>query len=1360
MNISIDLKIGHLIVLILSLICIQDGNAYSLRQLSSKNGLSNSAILSISQDNDGFMWFGSCDGLNMFDGLNIQIYKPTTQKNNLSGNLIECILETKEDVSWIQTNYGLDRFNKKQKTVKTYKEIKGKNKLAKSPNDDIYVIKEDNLIYYIENGRDSLFKLPIRNNFPSTLKVVVDSNNILWIFTNDGNCQSYSIEKKNNGLNLKPLRLFDHDKKLKFCFNEGNSVYFVDENYILYEYDLLTQKKYYIYDLRNEITQNGELSAIIKYHNDYYIGFKTNGLIHLKNIPDRKDNYTVNQIDIKSGIFCLTKDKFQDIIWVGTDGQGVYMYYIDSYSVKSTIFNNLTYPINKPVRALFFDKTNSLWIGTKGDGIIKIDNYTLEKDIKGAKIEHILSSNSNLNNNSVFAFAKSNRNILWIGSDEGINYYSYTENKIKKLEITAQDKRIKYVHAICEANDSTLWIATVGEGIIKAQIKGSDNSPVITNTKRITVHNGETAYNYFFTIYKENESTIWFGNRGYGVFKVNTLTDQYETFQFDKDYTNQTLNDIFSIVKNDRGYWFGTSFGLIRLADGNEQIYNEANGFPNNTIHGILEDNENNLWLSTNQGIVKFNTIEKTFQTYKQQNELDVIEFSDGAYYKDNASGTLFFGGVNGFLTITRNDFTQKEYTPPILFNNLSIFGKSCNISDFLIHEKNSEILELDYSQNFFSISFTAIDYINGGNYEYLYKLDNLSNSWVDNGNSNTISFTSISPGTYTLYVKYKNRITGKESPVYSLIITITPPWYRTDLAVFIYVIILLSLVFFCIRLSLKWIKMKKETIISKLNEKQKEEIYESKLLFFTNITHEICTPLTLIYGPCEKIIAHKNTDSYVQKYASLIQRNVEKLNTLIQELIEFRRLDSGNQPLEIKEISISETTKGISDLFSEIAENKNINYRKNIPANLYWNSDANGYARIITNLLSNAFKYTPNNGQITIDLYIENNNLIFSISNTGKGIQEKSLPTIFDRYKVLDDFEKHGQDGLFSRNGLGLAICHNLVKLLNGDIRVESVPNQITQFKVSLPMLVINTSNETLNIELEPPKLFIDIPLTFEQKEQHYDKSKPSVIIVDDDTEMLWFISEIFAEKYNIITLNNSETLLNYLKQDQPELIILDLVLPDIDGISLIKTIKSDKFLAHIPIIILSAKNDPEMQVKGIEAGAEMFITKPFNIDYLEKVVARFFQRDENLKEYYNSALSSFDLQDGRLIHKDEKAFFEKILMIIDQNISNADLSVEFLSSELGLSTRHLHRKLKSITDKTPSDIIKEYRLKIVERLLVTSNMSIEEIIYKVGFNNRGNFFRMFSQKYGITPKSYREQRSEDVKARKTPDKRRDNDK
>lgn len=1334
----------------------QDLKPYSLRQLSSKNGLSNSAILSISQDNNGFMWFGSCDGLNMFDGLNIRVYKPTNGKNNLSGNLIESIIEAGDDISWVQTNYGLDQFNKKKKTVITYKELKGKSKLATSPQGDVFAITEDNSIYYLKKGEDSFIKYPLENSYLSTLKAVVDDNNILWIFTNDGNSKSYYIEKKGKEVNLKSANLFEHDKKLSFCFNEGNSVYFVDESHILYEYDLLAKKKYYIYDLEKEINDNGEISAIIKHNNDYYIGFKTNGLLHLKNIPDQKNNYSVSQIDIKSGIFCLIKDKFQDIIWVGTDGQGVYMYYIDAYSIKSTIFNTLSYPINKPVRSLFVDKDKSLWIGTKGDGIVKIPNYDPNKDIKDSKKEHILSTNSNLNDNSVFAFAKSSRNILWIGSDEGINYYSYKENRIKKVEITAEDRRIKYVHAICEANDSTLWIATVGEGIIKASIGGTKDAPTINRTRRITVNNGETSYNYFFTIYKEDDSTIWFGNRGYGLFKMNSTTDQYETFQFDKDYTNQTLNDIFSIAKNDKGYWFGTSFGLIRLADGKEQIYNESNGFPNNTIHGILEDDDNNLWLSTNQGIVKFNTIEKTFQTYKQQNELDVIEFSDGAYYKDETSGTLYFGGVNGFITINKNEFTEKEYTPPIFFDNLSIFGKSYNISDFLVQDKDSEILELDYSQNFFSISFTAIDYINGSNYEYYYKLDQLSPNWIENGNSNTISFTSISPGQYTLSVKYKNRITGKESPVYSLTIKITPPWYRTDIAYFIYSILILSLIFFSIRLSLKWVKMKKDTIIAQLNEQQKEEIYESKLRFFTNITHELCTPLTLIYGPCEKIISHRNTDSHIQKYASLIQRNVEKLNTLIQELIEFRRLDSGNRPLEIKEMPISETTKSIADLFLEIAENKDIDYQMNIPSGIYWNCDSNSFVRIITNLLSNAFKYTPQNGFVTIDLQIEKETLVFSITNTGKGIREDNLLTIFDRYKVLDDFEKRGQDGLFSRNGLGLAICHSLVKLLNGEIQVKSTPNETTQFKVLLPKLNTNTNEETISIE--PLKLFIDIPITFEQKEHHHDKNKPSVVIVDDDTEMLWFISEIFEGKYNIVTLNSSEGLLDYLKQDQPELIILDLVLPDIDGISLIKTIKSDKFLVHIPIIILSAKNDPEMQVKGIEAGAEMFITKPFNIEYLEKVVARFLQRDENLKEYYNSAFSSFDLKDGRLIHKDEKALFEKIMKIIDENISNPDLSVEFLSSSLGVSTRHLYRKLKNITDKTPSDIIKEYRLKIVERLLVTSNMSIEEIIYKVGFNNRGNFFRMFSQKYGITPKNYREQRAEDVKTRNKTNKKPDN--
>ena len=1325
--------------------------AYSLRQFSSKNGLSNSAILSIYQDRQGFMWFGSCDGMNMFDGLNIQVYKPASGMHNLSGNLIENIIEAEEGILWVQTNYGLDRFDKRNRDIQSFREFKSKNFFAVSENEDIYIINEDNYICYYNQDTRKIEKTPIADlHYYNILDVVIDRNNILWVFMIDRKVLSYQIERNGQEVTFHPQSIFEHEENLLFCSHEEDIVYFVDEDMGLYEYDLLSRKKYYIYDLDKELRTYGEIASIVKHHNDYYIGFKTSGLLRLKHTPEHKTTFAIEEIDIKSGIFCLVKDKFQDVIWVGTDGQGVFMYFIDAFSIKPTLFNSLTYPINKPIRSLFLDQYRTLWIGTKGDGIVKVHNYNPMRGSFVNNVEHLLSGNSELKNNSVYAFGASKKNILWIGTEDGLNYFSYKENKIKNIPLLTDGRPVKYIHSICEFNDSTLWMATVGDGIIKASLSGSRDVPVIAMTNRIVIDNGLRSSNYFFTSFKENDSIIWFGNRGHGAYKMNTHTNQMEAFRFDSEiHVNQTVNDIFAVHKTSEGYWFGTSLGLTFMQqDGQKQVFNESNGFPNNTIHAILEDRHNNLWLSTNQGIVKFNVKQKTFQSYRQPSELEVTEFSDGAFYRDEYTGAIMFGGVNGLITISENESSQDEYLPPILFNNLSIFGKDYNIYDFLQGEANSETLELDYSQNFFSVSFAAIDYINGNNYTYFYKLDELSDNWIENGNSNTATFTNISPGQYTLSVKYRNNITGKESPIDILSVRILPPWYKTNLTYFIYTLLALFVIYVSIRISIKWYKMKRDSMIERLNRQQKEEVYESKLRFFTNITHELCTPLTLIYGPCERIISYRRTDDYIKKYATLIQHNAEKLNGLIQELIEFRRLETGHKVLDVRRINVSELVTNIAESFVELAESRHIDYRIKVAPGVYWNSDTGNLNKILTNLISNAFKYTFDRGVIKVKLSITNNHLQMVVTNTGKGIRQENISEMFDRYKILDDFEIQSKKGGAVRNGLGLAICHSMVKLLEGEIEVTSTLNEYTTFTVILPQLTINTEAvEPASVyeeELTQP-LVETPPVALETTLVAYDKSKPTIMIIDDDPSMLWFVTEIFVENHNIIPISDPKEVLPCLKVNQPNLIISDIMMPDIDGISLTKTIKSNKLLSHIPLILLSAKNDTEEQIRGIDSGAEAYVTKPFNVEYLEKIVNRLIQRKEDLKAYYGSTLSSFELDDGRFMHKEDKEFFENMIRMIDDNISDPNLSVEILSSSLGYSTRQLYRKLKSITDKTPNDIIKEYRLNLVKQLLVTTNLSVDEILYKAGFANRGNFFKLFSQKYGMTPKSYRDRKKKE---------------
>ena len=1328
-----------------------EATAYSLRQFSSKNGLSNSAILSICQDCDGLIWIGSCDGLNVFDGTELRLYKPVDVRNNLSGNLIDNIMEAEDHVLWIQTNYGLDRFDTHLQTVQRFKDFQDISCMAKTRENDVLVIKDDGYIYYFDRKGLKFHRLNAKRvAFEDIQYICVDSANVLWIFSSSGDVRSYVIEKKEDSIPELILQsLFEQEGELFWTSGEGDLVYFIDGAYDLYEYDLRSRNKYFIADLKEEIAQRGQVSSIVKQRDDYYVGFKSSGLICLKYQSDSKVKYVMQSIGIESGIFCLFKDRFQDIIWVGTDGQGVYMYFIDHFSIRNTLLDTSDYQINTPVRALFLDDEQTLWVGTKGDGILRMLRYAPDTGGK-FDVERLHTGNSSLTDNSVYCFAPSCWNRLWIGTEHGMNYYSYRERKVKEFPVMVDGKTLRYVHSICELNDSTIWVATVGEGIVKIVLNVSDGEPKVMFTRRIVLDGGRRASNYFFTSHQENDSILWFGNRGYGAYRMNVKTEVMMPFRFDQEVSNQAVNDIFAILSNKKGYWLGTSFGLTHMqSPGNYRVYNEADGFPNNTVHGILEDGEHNLWLSTNQGVVRFNIEANTVQAYNRQNNLEVTEFSDGAFFKDERTGTLFFGGTNGFITINENDLTAMEYMPKLQFYRLSIFGKEYNIYHFLRQDKDVEVLELDYSQNFFNLSFVAVDYINGNNYTYSYMIDGLSNNWIENGSSTTAVFSNLPPGQYTLWVKCRSNIMGKESKPYSLVIRIAPPWYMTQLAYWGYFLLFLLLLWGLVYMAIRRYRRKRDIIIEKLNRQKRDEIYESKLRFFTNITHEFCTPLTLISGPCEKILSYAGTDGYIRKYADLVQQNAQKLNSLIQELIEFRRLETGHKVLDIQEVAVDEHTRGIAESFGEWVESRKVDYQLNIEEGDRWNTDVSCLSKIVNNLISNAFKYTSDGGKITVEQCIEGERLCIRVSNSGKGIKKENLDKIFDRYKILDDFETQNKNEAFPRNGLGLAICHSMVNLLAGEIRVMSIPEEVTTFEVVLPMLTVTDAKSGELKELKKQVMPIsDKPV--EQKKDivaDYDASRQTIMIIDDDPSMLWFVTEIFAGKYNVQPFNSAQEALEQLKLKQPDLILSDVMMPDMDGRAFAKIVKEDKLLSHIPLVLLSALNYIDEQVKGIESGAEAYVTKPFNVEYLEKIVERQIRRKEDMKEYYSSIYSAFKLEDGHLLHKEDKSFFEKMMRVIDEYVENPELSVELLSASLGCSTRQFYRKLKNVTDKTPADIIKEYRLTVAERLLLTTNLTVEEIMNKAGYTNRGTFYKVFSQKFGMPPRQYREMKKKDLK-------------
>lgn len=1314
----------------------------NLKQLSNTDGLSNNAVLSLYQDYDGLLWLGTCDGLNLYDGLNIRPFTLSEGKN-LSGNIIENILETDRGTLWIQTNYGLDKINKYTRSITSYTQFQGGYLLKKSPKNDIFILSERNILYYILHDTEEFRQLSIPQiDQNDILNVYIDERH-LWVFTSKGIVKHRLKDDNKQHYTIDESRLVENTP-LKYVFLKDTTIYFIDQQNTLYKYHTDTERKEYIITLKKEISERGIISDIIEHKGTFFISFQTNGVLKVT-LQGQNGAYRTEDLGIQSGIFRLLNDRNQDIVWIATDGQGIYLCTNERYSLQSITYNELNLRTAKPVRSVYLDEEHTLWLGTKGEGILRIRDFIPFQHTQDYHTELITTHNSLLNDNSVYAFAESKRPLFWIGSDAGINYYSYVTKRIEKVPT---EEPIQYVHAIYEEGDSVLWIATVGTGIIRARIHGTPSQPRLTDITRYTIDNGNFSSNYFFTLTCDKEGVLWFGNRGYGVFKMEN--GRLSAHSLKNHYADKTANDIFSIIKEDSILWLGTSYGFIRQTSREEQCFNKKDGFQNSTIHTLLQDNSGNVWMSTNGGLVRFHTQRQSIQNYNQHNGLKVIEYSDGASFKKEDA--LFFGGINGLVIVRENPAysVSEEYTPPVSFTRLSILGQEQNRYDYIRQDKEGNSrLELDYTQNYFSISFFAMDYINSNNYSYLYKIENEKDKWIDNGLSNTVSFTQLSPGNYTLQVKYKNKISGKESPVYTMHIYICPPWYLSNAAIGFYSFLVMVGILLLIRTGVRKQKRKHIRMVRKLEQAHKEEVYEEKLRFFTNITHEFCTPLTLMYGPCERILAYANTDTYIRKYVTLIKQNAERLNSLIQEVIDFRRMETGHKSRKVECIAISNLCNDIVASFSDLAEQNSIHLENRIAADVQWNTDYSCFTKIANNLISNAFKYTRTGGTIRITLDIVEKQLQLSVFNTGEGIKKENMPLVFNRYCILDNMEENAVKGLSSRNGLGMAICHSMVELLEGRIAIQSEVNQYAEFIVTLPELPLSEMEGTIRADEcqtetgNTPVLTNRISITEQlpQPSVTSDKQREKILVIDDNVEILMLIQDSLSDNYQVITAENGEKGLELLTKEEPALIVTDIMMPGTDGIELTRQIKKNRHTMHIPLIMLSARNTSEEKIEGLQSGADAYIEKPFNIGYLKAVIARMIENKNIIREYYHSSACAYEFTNGQLMQKEDKDFLQSITEFIANNMDNTDLSPEDLAAHMQISVRNLYRKFKELEQLSPKDFIKDYRISFAAQLLCTTNLTVQEIMYRCGFGNRSHFYKEFDKKFHETPKEYRNQ-------------------
>lgn len=1335
-------SIRYCLSFIIILIATHMSHACDMRQITTEDGLSNSAILSLYCDDNGFLWVGTCDGANLYDGNTIYPARHMPEYSGISGNIIENITESSSGILWIQTNYGFNKIIPSKGVLEVFPQFQGKEKIRVSPDGTVFVLDEScRLSYYSEGKTDRFIPFMKIDSWFNDIKEIVVSDNYIRLFTSGG-ILDYPLHKDTDGGITSGSPTVISRDRLTYALNGDETTIAIDTDGNLLEYRPGDLHPIVLYNIKGETERRGEISDILKDNNgNIFISFFTDGVIKLNKKYDR--GYDLEDIGIDVGVFCLEKSDRQNVVWIGTDCHGVYTYYDGQYTIQSIGFPDLGNKITRPVRAIYLDGFRNLWVGTKGDGVLLVKDYD-ESDGRTHGQETLFTTgNSDLLHNSVFSFSKSSRPIVWIATDEGINYYSYTDRRIHAIE--TGDIPLTGVYSVHETDDSTLLATTIGHGVFRARITGSRDRPQLTGIRQYTIDNGNYSSNYFFSQAFDNNGNPIFCNRGFGAYVLEGDSLR-QVSHLKNEYSDKTIYDVFTAIRDNDGIWLGTGHGLLKIQPDNEQLFAGAeSGFINNTIHAMLKDEDGYMWLSTNQGLIRFDPNTEKSRVFARNYGVSVNEFSDGAAFRTDRS--LFFGGVDGIAIVAKNpDFrTSDKFMPDLSLIRLRISGKDVPLYEHLRHTGDgNNTLNLNHDQNYFAVTFSSPDYINSANYTYYYTLD--GKVWINNGPASTVSFTRLEHGDYTLRMKYINRETGAESAVYRLDISIAAPWYLSGYARLVYMLIAIGIVYLISRAYIHMQKGKQAQALEKMEQAHKEEVYEEKLRFFTNITHEFCTPLTLIFGSCERILAKNDVDEHMMKYISLIRSNTERLNSLIQDLIDFRRIETGHKRRVIRHINVSELCNDIYKSFNVIAEQNNITFENDVADDVSFNTDYKAILRIMSNLLSNAFKYTPDGGTIRMGLKEADGNMVIDVYNTGKGISEADKEKIFSRYSILDNVEENATKGLSTRNGLGMAICSSLVEMLDGRIEITSETGRYALFTVTLPPLAIedtdvirdNTpADKPLPINTATPPADNTVPVNTPRHDVDV-KGRSNILVIDDNTDILTLLTDSLSE-YNVFTASDAEKGLAYLRNKKIDLIITDVMMPGTDGVTLTRLIKGNKHTMHIPLIILSARNTSAEKVEGLASGADAYVGKPFHMSYLRALIVRLLENQERMKEYYNSSASAYEYTNGQLVDKESKAFIDRIVEFIDSNIDDTELSTEQIAKHMQVSVRNLYRKFKELELPSPNDFIKAHRITFAAKLLVTTSLTVQEIIYRCGFNNRSHFYREFDKQYGMTPKDYR---------------------
>ena len=1311
---------------------------YSFKHYNSNNGLSQNTVRSIFQDNQGFMWFGTKDGLNRFDGKKFVIFK-FFPEGKLNDNVFHRILQDRNDNIWVATEEGVYIYDIYREEFHRFNTITADNdsvsgvvsEMVADKDGDIWMSVEGKGIFHYAMEKKELyfFAIPLVKDGLKMISLCPDNNKGVWVFP-------YSSPFLHINKQTKEISRFNLEDEETFMYNAGEiSDVFPDPGNILL---VATSQKGLI--AINTINKTHRVLLDKDEHGDpvfvrcieridpntLWIGTESGIYIYHSDTEEvinlRHDELLPGTLS-DNAIYSILKDR-DGGVWVGSYFGGV-----DYYSNQQNNFD-LFYPLagiaginglkGKRVREFCAAPNGKIWIGTEDGGLHLFDPVAGSFLPLPPPLRSLYTNIHALYNDG---------DDLWIGAfSKGLHRYNKKTGKMVVYTHSDDPHSISQnsTFALCKDRQGVLWVGTLS-GV---DIYDEENNQF----SRVEKLKGMSILN----IFEDSHGFIWISTFLNGLYRFNPASKTWTVFVHDpSDPGSLPYNKTTALYEDGKGrLWIATQGGGFGLFDRERETFstfNSSHGLPNDVVYQIVDDEEGILWLSTNSGLVRFDHDNRTFKNYTVNNGLKTNQFNYKSSFKTR-EGIIYFGSLDGFVRFDPSGLKESRWSTPLIFTDLFVNNSRINPFDSNSPLKQSlmytDAVSLPYHQNSLSVEFARLNYSGADTDQIFYILQGFDKSWIPARNSQTIIYSNLKPGNYKLMLGIAGE--DRKEPVRNvktLSIRIKPPFWLNGWAYLIYILLFLTGLYLLTRYLTMRSRLRQRVKMREFEQQKERELYRSKINFFTNVAHEIRTPLTLIKAPLDQVLMTEDVSESVKDNLQIMSKNTSRLLNLTNQLLDFRKTESEAYLLDLQTQNVTELIRETILRFTPLAKHKNITLEADLPEqDMFVQLDKEAFLKIISNLLNNAMKYCDR--FVRLEATIKENEkkeFYLLIENDGELIPPAYKEEIFKPFVQIDT----DRDNKVSGTGIGLALASSLAELHGGSLTLVN-DDRYNRFLLKLP--VGNVDHKEIHVrEQEIKEIRIDKVAGVPRKEA-------TLLLVDDDVELLQFESKFLSAHYHILTAENGIQAMEQLRKSAVNLIVTDVMMPEMDGFEFTQNVKADVEFSHIPVILLTAKVMAQSKVQGYELGADAYLEKPFSVEVLLARIENLLQSREKLRESFlkNPFIGAATVA----LNKSDEAFIRKLNEVIQESLSESDFNVEDMAERFNMSRASFYRKVKGVLDLTPNEYIRVERLKKAAQLLKQDDYKINEICYMVGFNSPSYFAKCFQQQFGMLPKDFQEQK------------------